>query len=381
LCASTTGNLTLHLPHFDTLMGGDGDDVLTGTCGAGRVEQLYGGPGNDTFLWTPGRSLIHGGEPGLARGADGFDAVDYRGAGRIEVAASARRFGGHCCDYVVTFSGSRVGCGGIDWLTSIEALYLDPETDTLVAGPGLADIPSRLAIDLRPVNARDACGRADFSAAGCGLSVVPADDDKVKVTLGTGDTPWCFDGLRALTGSCHDDHIQMSPMMRIAEGGGGDDVIDARRVTAGGASLTYGYDAEIDGGPGDDVLIACSGRTFARGGSGRDTFILPALGRASARIMTELVIADATPADCLLVPTAVFCAKDTGGTTRLHRLGGPGDGAHLAIDYKRDGADLVISLTGTYGGDDEAGGPNSARAAIVRVLNYQAGDLGIHGIA
>ncbi len=378
---------------FDTLVGGAGDDDLSGSDDTARLDKLYGGRGNDTFHWTSGVNYIHGGQPGLPTAADGYDTMDYRGAGRIEVKAGLRRFLTGWPDYVVTFSGSLAGrAGGTDLLTSIERLVIDGVTDRLAVGSKMTRIPRRLDIDIQaPTLAYDS-GCLDLSAARRGITVRALGDDRLELALGArrGDRVWRLNGVRRVIGSALDDYIQMSPSMHVAEGGGGDDVIDARLVTPGQASRFCGYDAEIDGGSGDDILIASRGRTFARGGPGRNTFIMPKLGEAGARLGPELVIADGKPGDSLLVPQG-FNPEHDGARTRLKQvtgLLGPGTlpdasrgESRVAIRAARENDDLVLSLGVRTGeGDrwtDSATTSAAGRVATVRLLQFRNGDLGI----
>lgn len=380
-------------PAFDTLVGGEGDDDLSGSDDPARLEKLFGGLGNDTFHWTSGNNYIHGGQPGLSTRVDGYDTVDYSGAGRIEVRAAPWWLLMRGSDYVVTFSGSLTGrAGGTDLLTSIERLVLDGATDRLTVGPRMTAIPRRLDIDIRSTSLEQDCGCLDVSLAKRGITVRALGDDRVELALGTrqGGRVWQITGVRCLVGTAQDDLIQMSPSMRVAEGGDGDDVIDARRVTPGQASRFWGYDAEIDGGTGDDILIACRGRTFARGGAGRNTFILPRLAEAGGRFGPELVIADGKPGDCLLVPQGAS-AEDRDAKTRLRRVtgalsarafsdtvrGGPG----LAIQAAREKDDLVLTLGGCEGeegrGADSRPAAGRGPAATVRLLHFHNGDMGI----
>ena len=174
-----------------------------------------------------------------------------------------------------------------------------------------------------------------------------------------------------MIGSRYDDDIQMSQFMRVAEGGAGDDIIDARLVEPGLASRIHGYDAEIDGGDGNDTLIGCRGRTFARGGAGQNTFILALMSDAAAPVGAELIIADAKPDDCLLVPARVLGGAGNGKGCRLRHLTGherkgePGPADGRFVTFEREGTDLVIRLKA------------DREHALVRVLNYSRGDLGI----
>ena len=379
----TSGNDRMALPEagFDTLVGGAGDDELSGRNDPARTDKMFGGAGSDIFHWSSGFNIIHGGQPGLAEADDGFDIVDYRGAGIVTVCGCWQFAVGVLPDYVVRFTGAGNG-GGIDWLYSIEGMLLDPASDRLVMGAGTVKISRMLYIDMGRPGIGEAGGVADLSMAGAGVNVSAAGLDEIEVSTGAkGCAGWRIAGAERLIGTKYDDAIQMPPLMRVAEGGAGDDIIDARLVLPGLASRRHGYDAEIDGGEGDDVLIACAGRTFARGGSGRNTFVVAVVGDSGAECATELIIADAKPCDRLVVQAAGFDGSFAGAKVfegrQLNVLEGGKASTELAacgVVYECDGVDLVIRVGG--GHETEMG-----LRAIVRVLNFRRGDLGIEWAA
>lgn len=384
----TGGNDRMALPEagFDTLVGGAGDDDLMGTNDPARTDKLFGGAGNDVIAWSSGFNIIHGGQPGLTEEDDGFDTVDYRGAGIVTVYRSRRLLPGVLPDLVVTFTGSGSG-GGIDWLYSIEALLLDPVSDRLVMGSGAGGKLRALAVDMRGAGQFAGGGWVDLSTADNGVFVKAVGADEIEVSTGeTGCGGWTIAGVERLTGTGLADTIQMSRSMRVVEGGAGDDIIDARLVAPGLASGRYGYDAEIDGGDGDDTLIGSRGRTFARGGPGRNTFVLALPGELGEGDRTELIIADAKPQDRLLVQATAKDDRCAGVEARTlfnltgrGALRGPGGAVRgNGIAFERDGADLVIRIN-RHGAELARGRTvfGRWREAIVRVLNFQRGDLGI----
>lgn len=137
----TSGDDTLRVAYgFTTLVGGDGHDLLIGSDGAGGVDKLYGGPGNDTFRWSRGVNILHGGQPGLPYADDGIDTVDYSGAGTIRIEARPQGPEHLAPDFVVHHAGGR------DYLFSIEEITWDGAGDrvTLGAGVGLVARPVEL---------------------------------------------------------------------------------------------------------------------------------------------------------------------------------------------------------------------------------------------
>ena len=127
----TSGDDTLRAEHgFTTLAGGVGDDLLIGSDDARVISKLYGGAGNDTFRWSKGVNIIHGGQPGLAYADDGIDTVDYSGAGEIRIEALRPGTPHRQPDFVVTHAGGR------DYLFSIEEVLWDAASDRVTTGSG-----------------------------------------------------------------------------------------------------------------------------------------------------------------------------------------------------------------------------------------------------
>lgn len=120
---------------FTTLLGGGGDDVLIGSDTAGAVDKLYGGPGNDTFRWSRGVNILHGGQPGLSYADDGIDTVDYSGAGAIRIEARPPGVPHLDADFVVHHANGR------DYLFSIEEIVWDGAGDDVTLGTGVGLIP------------------------------------------------------------------------------------------------------------------------------------------------------------------------------------------------------------------------------------------------
>lgn len=132
----TSRDDTLHTgPAFTTLVAGDGDDTLFGSSYAGRVEKLFGGRGNDTFHWSAGLNIIHGGQPGLAYAEDGTDTVDYTGIGVLRIEAVPQGEPHQAADFIVRHAW------GEDRLHSIEEIVWDAARDSVSLGAGVALAP------------------------------------------------------------------------------------------------------------------------------------------------------------------------------------------------------------------------------------------------
>lgn len=116
---------------FTTLLGGPGNDLLMGSDEIGTIDKLYGGKGNDTFRWSAGTNIVHGGQPGLSYASDGLDTVDYSGAGDIFIEARGHGAPHLKPDFIVTHKNGR------DQLFSIEEITWDDTLDRVTVGDGV----------------------------------------------------------------------------------------------------------------------------------------------------------------------------------------------------------------------------------------------------
>ena len=195
--------LAMPTSSFDTLAGGYGDDDLSGTNVWYRVDKLFGGADNDTFHWSTGFNIINGGDPALDREQDGYDRVDYQGAGTITINGRKGRIRGLSPDYIVTFTGNGDG-GGTDWLYSIEALRYDTRSDTLIFGKGVNGIDENLVIEMGGQDTASG-DTVDFKDAQNGIVMVADTTDQVRVNVLDGEgssKSWWISGAETIFGSC-----------------------------------------------------------------------------------------------------------------------------------------------------------------------------------
>lgn len=329
---------------FTTILSGRGNDTLSGSADAKKTDRLFGGAGDDTFRWSPGFNIVHGGQPELSYEQDGTDTIDYAGAGVVTLSVNETPVPHTTPQIVVTFAG------GSDHLYSIERIKWGRDSDRVIVKPGVDVIEDGVILDLGP----DAGGRGDtvdFAEAQRGLLIQASGLSELNaMAIGEGEPRG---GLRLLSaewiiGSEHDDTIAIGPGQRGVEGGGGDDMIDARLGAVDTGTSPHGYDVELDGGAGNDTLIVGRGRVSLTGGRGADRFVLAATApRASA---AEMVIEDAAPEDRLLVALELL---------------DPARGGQVASAFEGD--DLVIGPLLARGGGN----------AKVRIRHFTPGDLGI----
>jgi Ca2+-binding RTX toxin-like protein len=309
IIANTGGN--------DTIFGGDGNDSITGT--AADSEQIYGnmgddtlvggvGAGNDTIFGGQGNdNITAGGTSGLTlHGDNGNDSITLSGdhhlggawtdingnAGDDTLAVGdigAGAYHGGDGNDVITSSTSAQGAAnskaffgdlGSDNITDTglgnDTLIGGGGDDTLSGGVGVVGAGGVYAVD-----------------AGDGNDVVKIEHG--AALAGTGSQ------VDTIVGGAGDDHVTLSGASGVAAsvdlgdgndsvlasawsgndtlfGGAGDDTIDAHAHVAGGAGAAARHEI-IDGGAGNDVLIASNpgaagnGGDSINGGDGADTII------------------------------------------------------------------------------------------------------------
>ncbi|MGL4395809.1 MAG: cadherin-like domain-containing protein [Hyphomicrobium sp.] len=398
--------------NFQTLMTGLGDDSLRGSANTFWVEKFYGGVGDDIVYWSPGENILHGGQPQLSYALDGKDTVDYAGVGVVYIMSPRHAVEHKVPNFIAAHDD------GSDQLFSIEQVKWFVGSDVVHVGQGVDLIEKPIKLDLDSANPQGRGDQLGFLDGNSALIINAVGDNLLSIQIAGNeglDAGYWAESVEWIAGSAMDDRIYTTATTRGSEGGRGNDVIDGRLAAAFTGESPRGYDIELDGGEDDDILVSGTGRTFATGGDGSDTFVLSAMSTESGQV--EFVIEDADANDRLALPHAFF--KTTRGefdaselleirgapfkiddiTTESLFVWGPLDDDVVdgyiefvgQIAFTMEGGDLVITiLQGTPlteardNGPDEPPGPVTTTiegevetAAIVRVLNWQDGDLGI----
>ncbi len=413
--------ITMPTINFSTVSGGNGNDVLFGTdSGRFSVEKLFGGNGDDQFVWSSGFNIYHGGDPRLKFEQDGTDTIVYNGAGLLYVDVGSGSRGFHQLpELIVIADGSGDRSGSQDWLSSIYDFIISDKTDQIVIGPNVAITFREIRFDMGDDDGGNG-DQFDLSQAGGRVMITPVDPFEFKLDIGLSGTSdaWWVANAEDIIGSAYDDFIYLpSETLRI-DGGAGSDLIDARSVTAGGKTGARGYDIEIEGGDGDDIIIAGGGRSFITGGFGDDDYVISAF--STEELVTEVIIDGGDSADQLFVSYGFFDGKLSAfDNNALFQLKGglnfePNEvflGAlfHQTqnqllnntdltqgiltlsgnVSYVKAGDDLVIEISpglrvptlfleqGPNGGDLEGFGVEGQPAVYVRILGFNDGDYGL----
>lgn len=410
----TSGNDTMSTGgSYSQILTGLGDDTLHGSNNLILFDKLYGGAGNDTFIWSSGENIIHGGQPQLAYAEDGTDTIDYSGVGTVHIISAQYAVEHKVPDYIATFEQ------GSDQLFSIEQVTWDKQNDTVTAGEGVELLERPLKADLKGQTGGGRGDELSFADAHVPLIINAVDDTTISIqTIAKSglDAGYWAQSVEWIAGSSADDLIYTGPTLIGAEGGDGDDLIDGRLSAAFTGQSPEGYDVELDGGKGDDTLISGAGRSLARGGDGADRFVLGAMTSADSDGQVEFVIEDADSNDRLYVPYNFFKAErgDFDGSELFQLAGAPfkiddvntpsffdwgavGDDQTTGniefvglVYYEMDGSDLVITLLQGHR-EDFVFQPSPEEPAVHQILNaaetltetkirvegWSDGDLGI----
>jgi Ca2+-binding RTX toxin-like protein len=395
---------------FTTIAGGQGEDTLLGSANPLWLEKMYGGSGDDTFMWSLGDNIIHGGQTRMAYNGDGLDTVDYSGVGAVHIIANTHPVDHKVSEFISFFDG------GTDQLFSIERITWDAKNDTVTTGEGVGLIEKPIGVDLQG----NAGGHGDEFAmtdsvtpllvnviSSTLISVQTQDNAGLDAGYWVNSAEW-FDGSKA------DDKIYVGGGLLGADGGDGNDILDARLVDPFSAQSPLGYDIELYGGKGNDTIVSGAGRTYAVGGEGSDHFVLSSMTSGAGTVELDIDGADASdklyvPYDMFKVARGGFDGSElfqvSGGVFKIDALNTPTyffwgdpslDQVHGNIEfvgeisYDLTGSDLIIHILLGHQEvktiDNGPGEPPTIATlavaeidteSIVRVHNWSDGILGI----
>ncbi len=241
----TTADDIMRIEHgFTTLLGGRGNDEFEGTHDPHQIEKLYGGAGDDLFLWSAGFNIIHGGQPKIRYGADGTDVVDYSGAGTVTVTLNPYWVPDKVPNYVVQLDN------GLDHLYSIERIQWNEASDHIVLGKGVDLIEDDVILEpnLQSLNHGN-----------------PTDDPHFRSGKLLAGTQLAGEELRTATGGVLPDGFAYLELLDGAANGRGND--DPNRLVGNRADNT------LEGLDGDDTLYGGAGDDTLQGGPGDDGYV------------------------------------------------------------------------------------------------------------
>ena len=262
---------------FDTILGGDGDDVLDFSApgapvlvsielidggrgndiliGADSDDRLHGGKGNDFLFGGAGDDALDGGDgEDILDGGDGDDVLDGNDGNDI-------LFGGAGNDILIGNDGDDLLFGG----DGDDIFLVRGKTDGLDIFDGGAGIDTMSGTD-----------RDDI------FHVLDRLENIIAIEFIDG-----ADGFDTILGGDGDDVLDFgapgAPVLisiELIDGGRGNDILigangDDRLYGAAGRDVLIGGagNDDLDGGEGDDVLWGGSGDDVLTGGTGSDVFV------------------------------------------------------------------------------------------------------------
>lgn len=347
-------------PGRDTLRGGPGDDVLRGMRGRDQLEadlgadRLHGGRGHDsldagadqdTLLGQAGNDTMTGGKGNdTMTGGEGMDSLD--GGDDLDCVIQAAEF-----DQILT--NSLLTGLGPDVLVGIEQARL--------SGGATHDRLDASGFTLGPVTL-DGLEGDDTLLGGANddLLLGGPDSDSLDGGAGMDGTAEVADFDQILTDSFWSGS-ETDSLVRIEQatlrGGAGDNRLDATQFTAGSVRL--------EGGAGDDLLLAGAGNDRLSGEAGRDTLTAgPGDDTLDGGLDSDLVI-QTVDSDQTLISSDVPSMVDATAT----RLTGLGTDVLVGIEqaslsggaggYRLDASGFTlgpVTLVGLEGDDSLLGG-------------------------
>lgn len=293
---------------IENAVGGDGNDVITGSEVA---NHLKGGPGGDTLDGKDGADILEGGD-----GAG--DTVDYSSRVTpvtVTLGLGANDGGTEDANADTVFTVERVlGGFGADTLTGSDAAeqLLGGEGDDTLDGKGGADL-------LDGQGDRDTVTYA-ARAAGVTVTLAPSTGDDGNADDGAAGGRDTVLGTEVVIGSEHADTLTGSSAADALRGLGGNDLLEG-----------LGGGDEYVAGEGDDTLRArdsladdvdCGGGTDG-GEADRDDRLVACEGVAVPAVVGE----DKGTPSPTPTPAPTVCAPGCGGPAPLTRLA-------VGIDFK-----------------------------------------------
>ena len=234
-------------PGNDTLLGRGGDDVLIGgpgndiLIGGQGTDQIFGGDGDDQIIWNPGDGSD------VVEGGDGQDTLVFNGANineTVDLSANGQRL-----RFFRNVANITMDCAGIERVVFHALGGADQVTVNDLTGTEVTNV----VVDLSS-NTGGGDGQPD-------TVIINGTETNDVITVSGSTNEVNVTGLSAVV-TVHGGEADLDKL--LINGLGGDDKIDASAVEAGAIALT------LNGGPGNDLLIGGQGNDVLIGGQGSD---------------------------------------------------------------------------------------------------------------
>jgi Ca2+-binding RTX toxin-like protein len=203
---------------------------------------MFGGAGDDTFVWNPGDGSD------TVEGQDGNDTLVFNGANiaeNFDIAANGTRVRLFRDVANITMDLNGLEVINLNTLGGADAITVNDLT-----GTGVTDVNLNLGVN----------GAGD-GAVDTVIVNGTADNDTIAVTGdSTGITALGLAARVNITGAEPTDQL-------VVNASDGDDVVTAAGLAAGSIGFT------ANGGDGDDILIGTAGNDTLHGGNGDDVLI------------------------------------------------------------------------------------------------------------
>ena len=271
--ASVNGGAIASLRNIENLLGGEGNDVLTGDGNANVIE---GGLGDDVL-----------------DGGAGVDTVSFRGVTGVTV-------------NLATLTAQNTGVGN-DTITGFENVRTGSGSDTVTGDAGGNSFFDGGGAD--SYDGADGSDTVDYSASTSSVSVnLNTTTAQTVGAFGGSDTIINVENVvgaatfaNTLTGNAAANRLVGGSAVDFLTGGAGADILiggesndvmfgDSVTVPGGGAPVGDGNDV-LEGGAGDDSLVGGLGNDTLRGGDG-DDLLVGGLANGSAAGLTTVYTDD-----------------------------------------------------------------------------------------
>lgn len=319
------------LLNVETLIGGDGNDTLTGSA---DVDALYGGSGDDWFVATLGDGDKMDGGANTSISGGGGDTVDFSGIGSLVS--------------VNLDLGTAGGGAGVKFLTNIENIIGTDYNDTIKGNTGDNKLLGGIGDDTIAGKAGD-----DTLLGGTGNDTLYGEDGNDRLFGEDGnDRLFSGTGVNVMDGGTGNDNLYITPSADSGNTLKGDEGNDnffvensSGNTIIGGNGTDWLRYYDYDGSDGDgwsDTAIKVDlsvGRSYSGGGFGTDRDVFSGIENVYGSRQDDLLIGDDN-ANTLSGYYGNDTIKGNGGTDRLE------GGENNDKLYGGDGNDFIEGNNG-----------------------------------